>query len=160
MKKILIILGIILVIVAGIIIFANINKNSEDISIDINALGNQLLEAPIFEDSLETVDKDMILNKYNLDSSKVKNIVSYVGTGATAEEILILEMNSKDDVKQTKNNLKEVIEERKADFESYLPKEVYKLENYNLEEYGNYLVLCISNDSNQANDIIKQYIIK
>ena len=33
-----------------------------------------------------------------------------------------------------------------------------KLENYNLEVYGNYLILCISNDANQANDIIKQYI--
>ena len=100
----------------------------------------------------------MILSKYNLDSSKVKNIVSYVGTGATAEEILILEMNSKDDVKQAKINIEDEIEERKADFESYLPKEVYKLENYNVEEYGNYLILCISNDTNQANDIIKQYI--
>ena len=49
----------------------------------------------------------MILSKYNLDSSKVKNIVSYVGTGATAEEILILEMNSKDDVKQAKINIED-----------------------------------------------------
>ena len=158
MRKFLIIIGIVLLIIVGTIISANICVNSEDISLDINALGNKLLEAPIFEDSLETVDKDMILSKYNLDSSKVKNIVSYVGTGATAEEILILEMNSKDDVKQAKINIEDEIEERKADFESYLPKEVYKLENYNLEVYGNYLILCISNDANQANDIIKQYI--
>ncbi len=158
MRKLLIVIGIVIVIILGTIISANICVNSEDIYIDMKGLANSLIEARIFEDSLEPVDKDMILNKYNLDSSKVKDLVSYVGTGATAEEILILEMNSKDDLRQAKINIEDEIEERKADFASYLPKEVYKLENYSLENYGNYLILCISNDTNKANDIIKQYI--
>ena len=50
------------------------------------------------------------------------------------------------------------IDERKIDFENYLPKEVFKLENYNLESNGNYIILCISNDSDKANEIIRKNI--
>lgn len=159
MKKILCIIGIVIVLIFGTLIIKELNKdNNKDININIDVLANKLKESYIFEDSLDQIDKDMVINKYNLDSNKIKNLVSYVGTGATAEEILIIEFYNDEDVEQAKDKIEEVLEERKKDFANYLPKEVSKLENHNLERYGKYLILCISNDSNQANKIIKQYV--
>ena len=93
-----------------------------------------------------------------MNAEKIKNVDAYVGTGATAEEILIMELLDKKDISETKKIMETQIEERKLDFQDYLPKEVFKLENYILESKGNYIVLCISNDSDKAKEIINKNI--
>ncbi len=162
MKKsiiIIAIIAIILIIFIGIqMIFKDANKN---INIDMQKLTDELINAQIFEDDLSSIDRESIIKKYSFNSEKIKNISSSVGTGATAEEILIIELVDKKDVKDVKE-LKEIIEkkieERKADFQDYLPKEVSKLENYNLECKGNYIILCISNNYDKAKEVINKHI--
>ena len=78
--------------------------------------------------------------------------------GATAEEILLLEVFNREDTGEILNIIKEKLEERKQDFQNYLPKEVFKLENYYLKSVNNYIILCISNDEKQAEKIINKYI--
>ena len=159
MKKILFIIVIVVVLIFGILIIKKLNTdNNVDIDINIDILANNLKESNIFEDELDQIDKDMVINKYSLDSQKIKNLISYAGTGATAEEILVIEFYNDEDCEQAKDKIEESLEERNKDFANYLPKEVSKIANHNLETYGKYLILCISNDSNQANKIIKQYV--
>lgn len=150
--KIAIIVLIIIIFLIGLkFIFANINKN---VDIDMQKLAEDLINAQIFEDDLSQIDKETTLKKYNFDNQKIKDINSYVGTGATAEEILTIELLDKRDIDEVKNIIETKIEERKADFQNYLPKEVYKIENYNLETKGNYIIMCISNDYDKAKEII------
>lgn len=156
MRKLIVIIPI--VIIAFVILEIIYLNTDKDINIDIQKLGEELVNSKIFEDSLSQVDKDSIIKKYNFDSQKIKDINSYVGTGATAEEILIIELIKKDDKNVITENIKTKIQERKQDFENYLPKEVFKLENYNLESKGNYIILCISNDFDKAKEIIDKYI--
>ncbi len=156
MRKLIVIIPI--VIIAFVILEIIYLNTDKDINIDIQKLGEELVNSKIFEDSLSQVDKDSIIKKYNFDSQKIKDINSYVGTGATAEEILIIELIKKDDKNVITENIKTKIQERKQDFENYLPKEVFKLENYNLESKENYIILCISNDFDKAKEIIDKYI--
>lgn len=149
---------IILIILVIIIIAANIMFTKQDVNINIQELANQLSNAPIFEDSLSQIDRDVIIKEYDLDNEKIKNIISYEGTGATSEKILIIELVDKKDINEIKKKLETKIEERKIDFENYLSKEVFKLDNYNLENRENYVILCVSNDCDKAKEIINQYI--
>ena len=156
MKKSIVIIAIILIVVIGIqMIFTNTNKN---ININMQKLTDELINAQIFDDDLSLIDRDSIIKKYSFNSEKIKNINSYVGTGATAEEILIVELVDKNDIKETKETIQKKIEERKQDFQNYLPKEVSKLENYNLECEGNYIILCISNNYDKAKEVINKHI--
>lgn len=156
MKKSIVIITIVLIVVIGIqIIFTNANKN---IIIDNQKLIDELINAQIFEDDLSSIDRDSIIKKYNFSSEKIKNINSSVGTGATAEEILIIELVDKKDIKEVKEIIENNIDERKKDFQDYLPKEVSKLENYYLEAKGNYIILCISNNYDKAKDVINKHI--
>ena len=148
------IIGIILVVIIVLGINFVFTNKDENLQIDMQKLSEELINSQIFEDDLSQVDKDTIIKKYNFTSEKIKDITSYVGTGATAEEILILEMIDKNDIEETEKIIETKIEERKADFQNYLPKEVFKLENYNLDNKGNYIILCISNDYSKAKDII------
>ncbi len=154
MNKKILIIGIILVVIIVLGINFVFTDKDENLQIDMQKLSEELINSQIFEDDLSQVDKDTIIKKYNFTSEKIKDITSYVGTGATAEEILILEMIDKNDIEETEKIIETKIEERKADFQNYLPKEVFKLENYNLDNKGNYIILCISNDYSKAKDII------
>ena len=156
-KKILIAILIVLLTIIIFIGIAFIPKET-NIQIDIQKLANELINSQIFEDNLSVIDNESIIKKYNFDINKIKDINSYVGTGATAEEILIIELKDKAYINEAKKIIETKIDERKIDFENYLPKEVFKLENYNLESNGNYIILCISNDSDKANEIIRKNI--
>lgn len=159
MKKKIVIIGIILIIIIiGVCIKFVFSDTNTEITLDMPKLAEELINAQIFEDQLNEVDKESIIKKYNLNAEKIKNVDAYVGTGATAEEILIMELLDKEDISETKKIMETQIEERKLDFQDYLPKEVFKLENYILESKGNYIVLCISNDSDKAKEIINKNI--
>lgn len=158
MKKIfLIIFTIFLIIIIGIVASINVFKENK-ITLDMQKLALDLINQSIFEDDLSEIDRDSIVKKYNFPNDKIKNIISYMGSGATAEEILLLEVFNREDTGEILNIIKEKLEERKQDFQNYLPKEVFKLENYYLKSVNNYIILCISNDEKQAEKIINKYI--
>lgn len=159
MKKIIILLLIILIAFVGIeIIIMNTKDSNKDISIDMQKLAEDLITAEIFEDDLSIIDEDSIIKKYNFNKEDLKNIISYVGTGATVEEILIIEVSDKNKINEFKKIIETKIEELKINFQSYLPKEVFKLENCNLITKDNYIILCISNNEEKAKEIINNYI--
>lgn len=155
MKKNVIIIAIVVIIAIVIkIVAVNMDKN---VNIDMQKLAEELNNEKIFEDNLSQIDRDTIIKRYNFNSEKIKNINSYVGTGATAEEILIIELVDKKDRNEIEKIIETKLEERKADFQTYLPEEVFKLENYNLESKGNYIILCVSNDYDKAKEIINKH---
>ena len=154
-EKILIIVIILLIIIFTVIGVTFIDSN-KDRQINPQTLIEELINSSIFEDNLSQIDKETIIKKYEFNNEKIKNIYSYMGTGATAEEILIVELYNSDDIKEFENIIEQKIEERKLDFQNYLPDEVFKLENYNLENVGNYIILCISNDYSKAQNIISK----
>ena len=151
------IIAIIIIIIGITFVFKNKDTN-RNINLDMQKLAQELINSQIFEDSLSKIDRESIIKKYDFNNEKIKDINSYVGTGATAEEILIIELLDKNDIDATKKIIQEKIAERKIDFQNYLPKEVFKLENYNLESKGNYIILCISNNYDKANEIINKAI--
>ncbi len=160
-RKVLISIIVIVAIVAivaivGVIVLVN-NRNS-NIQIDIEELSTQIIESGSFSDELAKVDSQMVMNDYSFTSDEIKAIVSYQGSGATSEELVILEVNDKSFLSSVKNKVNTRLDERKEAFESYLPAEVFKIDNSLLEVKGNYLIMCISNDSNKVNEVINNYI--
>lgn len=158
MKKSIIIIVLFVIILIVIIFAVKMIPKEQNINMNIQELAKELSSALIYEDNLSEIDKDSIIKKYNFNEQKIKNIVSYVGTGATAEEILIIELLDKKDIEETKQIIETKIDERKSDFQNYLPKEVSKLENYYLISKGNYIILCISNNYDKADEIIMKYM--
>ena len=159
MKKVIYIIGIILVIIVGLIFYMNTGKKeNKDVTINIADLASKMKEQDLFEDTLEEIDKDAIIKNYGFDGNKIKNIVSYVGTGATAEEILVVELNNKSDLNEINNQITQRISERKEAFANYLPQEVYKLENPTLKVTNNYIILSVCKDSEKMNSFIEDYL--
>ena len=156
-KKVLICISLIIIlIIIGIIIF--LNMKNENIQINIEELSEEIFKSESFEDELIKVDSEMVMNNYGFTNEEIKQLISYQGSGATSEEILVLEANDKSKLNNIKEKINVRLAERKEVFESYLPKEVYKIDNNILSIKGNYVILCISNDTNKVNTIINNYL--
>lgn len=158
MKKISLIIIIALIIIASIFLAINFNNKQNIIEINIEELGKKISESGAFQDEIAKVDKEIVYKAYGFDDNLIKEIVSYQGSGATSEEILILQVNEKENLNEVKEMINNRIEERKEIFASYLPKEVYKLENNIFRVYNNYIIMCISNDNEKVDEIINQII--
>ena len=157
-KKFLIIMVTILIIVVIIGVIYFLNNKKEDVKINIEELSSKIIESGAFEDTLEKVDSTMTINNYNFMESQIKEILSYQGSGATSEEIVIIQVKEKSGIKTIKEKINIRLEERKEAFASYLPKEVYKIENNVLMVKGDYVILSISNDTKKVSDVINKYI--
>lgn len=156
-KKIFIFVVIALIVIVGVgIIF--LNKNNKNIQINTKDLASKIIEAGVFEDELVEANSEMIMSDYNFTTDEVEEFVSYQGSGATSEEIVILKVKEKSNLNNIKNKIEDRLEERKEAFESYLPEEVGKIDNKVFRVEGNYVILCISNDTNKVNTLINDYI--
>ena len=157
-KKILVIvvLLIVLVVIIGVI-FLGSSKN-KNVQINIDELADKIATSGAFEDQLIKADSEMVIKDYGFTNDEIKELVSYQGSGATSEEIVVLQVYDKSNLNTVKEKINTRIDERKEAFASYLPKEVFKIENNVLKIQGNYVILCISNDSKKVSDVINNYI--
>lgn len=155
-KKIAIVIVIVLIIIAvlGIII----NNSNKSIQINIEDLATKIAESGAFEDEIAKIDSEMIMSDYNITTDEVEGFVSYQGSGATSEEIVILKVKDKSNLNDVKDKINSRIQERKQAFQSYLPEEVGKIDNNILRVEGNYIIFCVSNDSSKVNQVINDYV--
>lgn len=158
MKKKIWILLIIVVIIAIVLGIVFIQKNKKDIQINIQDLANRIVGSASFEDQLAQADSEMVMDDYNFSSDEINDLVSYQGSGATSEELVILQVKDKSKINSVKEKINTRLSERREAFGSYLPKEVGKIDNNILRVEGNYIILCIANDTNTVNKIINEYI--
>ena len=154
MKICLIIL--LIIIIVAVIIF--LQKNEENIQINIEGLAEEIAKSSAFEDQLEKVDSEMTMQDYNFSTDEVAQLVSYQGSGASSEEIVILQVKEKSNINSVKDKINTRLDERKEAFESYLPEEVGKIDNSILRVEGNYIILCVAKDANTVNNVINEYI--
>lgn len=158
MKKKIWILLIIVAIIAIVLGIVFIQKNKKDIQINIQDLANRIVGSASFEDQLAQADSEMVMNDYTFTSDEINDLVSYQGSGATSEELVILQVKDKSKINSVKEKINTRLSERREAFGSYLPKEVGKIDNNILRVEGNYIILCIANDTNTVNKIINEYI--
>lgn len=157
-KKVLIIGIIILIVVIVIGGYLFLNKQDENIQINIEELATQISQSGSFEDSIAKVDDEIVMEAYGFSNEEINEIVSYQGSGATSEELVILQATDKSQLNSIKDKISNRLTERKEAFESYLPEEVFKIDDHLLDIKGNYVILCISNDSSKVEEVINNYI--
>ena len=131
-------------------------EETEKEAVAAKAVADAILNGGDFKDNLAEVDKAMALTRlYALDPEQVEESMFYTNSQATAEEIAVIKVKSEDYVQAVKAAYETRIADQKTACESYLPDEMPKLEAAVIYEKGKYVVLCVSNDSDKALEIIK-----
>lgn len=142
MKKILSLMLAMLMLISFSACESDGNGDDSDSDAVVDATADEIASAIIskvsFTDTLSAVDSEVAEKLFSVDEG-VK-ITAYCGSGALAEEIVIIE--------STKPAVKEMFEAYREKqigiFEKYNTDEVAKLEKAYIEVFGNYTVYCVS----------------
>ena len=131
-----------------------VETSKEDVS--VKTVADAILNGGDFKDNLAEVDTTMALTRlYSLDPEQIEESMFYTNSQATAEEIAVIKVKSEEYVQAVKEAYETRIADQKTACESYLPDEMPKLEAAVIYENGKYVVLCVSNDSDKALEIIQ-----
>ena len=149
MKKISILLTLIM-----IVLVAAGCSSSQSVTLDVQQTADKLSQEVSFQDQLTSLDQDAALKLYDLTADDVQAVALYVGTGATAEEISVWQGKDANAAKNIPNAVNTRIENQKESFVDYNPEEMPKLENPIVVAKGNYVVLCLSGDNDNAKKVI------
>lgn len=134
------------------------SDSQEIIQPDVNTLSGKLTEKVEFEDSVEEISLERALKHYGIDSNVVKDGVVRMSTGATAEELAVFEGVSATGATTILDTLSARRDDRVRMYIKDSPEEVARLDNAVLYLHDNFVVYVVSDDSDSALSIVKEYL--
>ena len=147
-------------IIAGVIFACMLsgcaaNKENAELPGDAKGIAADILQKVSFSDELYEISSETAHKLYEIDE-KIK-CVCYTSTGATAEELAVFELPEDVNAEELLDSLKARAENLAALYASYLPDEVYKLENSIMTSIGRFVVLCVTADTENAQRVVEGY---
>lgn len=155
MKKIALILMAVMIMCVGC--GGNGSSSEKKHSFDAATLADELKNEIEYEDELNEGNDTIFFRKYNVSEDLVASQKTYFSTNATTEEISVIECKDEKAAEEVKKALEQRVEEQKQTFESYAPEEVARLDKAVIRILGKYAVLCVTADTDKANEIIDKY---
>ena len=126
--------------------------SSSPVSVDTAALTTSLTSDISYDNELSELSEDDITNYVTVEDG-VKGVM-YMRSGSTAEEVAVFTAPDEATASTMKNNVQEFLNDQKTSFEDYIPEEAQRIDDAVLVVKGNYVILCVSGDSDKAQEII------
>ena len=122
--------------------------------IDAAALAGSLVNEITYEDKLESVDADTI--SMYIEVPENTEAIMYMGSGSTAEEVAVFTSKDAETAGETLKKVQEHLDDQTASFKAYKAEEAKRVEDAVLKQEGKYVILCVSGDTDKANEIIEK----
>ena len=129
---------------------------SKEVSVDIDKLSGDLLET-VTTDVLSQTASEMVPSIYYLNADDIASSIAYASSGATACEIAVIQSKDSKNTGEVEKNLQSRVDSQSDLYASYNEGEVAKLDKAIIKSAGSYTVLCVCDDPDQAEDILKDY---
>ena len=129
----------------------------EKATLDVTAVSGRLLEEITYQDELTAIDLDTAAMIFNFSEAEIINSAIFESSGATAEEIVVLECASAEDADTAKAALEARVADQKESFTDYVPQELVKLDKAVIVKDGVYAILSVSDEPDKAAEIIRAY---
>ena len=144
--------GLLAVLTAGVLLLAGCGGEAK--TIDAQALAKSLATEIKYDDTLKELTADEI--SMLVDLPEDVDSVMYDGSGSTAEEVGVFTAKDSNQAKETMEDVQKYLDDQADSFQDYVPEETKRIGNAVLEQKNQYVVLCVSGDSDQAKEIIEK----
>ncbi len=148
--------GVLCAVSAAVMLTSCGAKTDETVSIEIDALAEDLLET-VTSDSLSETASSLIASIYYLDEDAIASSVAYASSGATSCEIAVIESADEDDVTEVEEKLRTRVDNQEQLYATYNESEADRLDSAIIKSAGAYTVLCVCDDTDAAEEILQSY---
>ncbi len=135
------------------------NGKKEKKKVTAQDIAETLLSKISFDSQLERMDPAIAQTMIAVTSEETK-ISLYTGEGTSSDELLILEAVDADAAEAELGNVQKHLGEMQTSFEDYLPKEAKKIDDAVILQVGNYVIACVTSDTENAREAINRIQIE
>lgn len=132
------------------------DQNNAQTPFDPAADATALLETSAFSETLMEIDKETACTLYGIDGGTVTASAFYGSTGATAEELAILTLDSEDSAAAAVKALEQRVSDRKEALADYQPQEIDKLNGAIVSQRGSSVMLVVASDYSPVNTMLEK----
>lgn len=129
-------------------------KKSNDVTVDIKKLSSDL-QATITSGDVAEVSSDILASTYFLDMEKVEESTAALNSGANGCEVAVVKCKDSAYVSEVEELFKTRAKNQSELFADYNAPEAAKLDAAIIKSAGNYVVLCVTDDTAKAEEILK-----
>lgn len=148
-------LSVLLLAAFMMLILTACGENTKDITVDVTKLCDDL-KATVTSGELATVSADLQSSTYFFELAKVEESAAALSSGASACEVAIVKCKESSYVSEVKELFETRVKNQSALFADYNAPEVAKLDAALIKTSGNYVVLCVTDDTKKAEEILKE----
>ena len=131
-------------------------KKSKEITVDVKALADSLNSQTVTSDALTLQEEPgMLTTIYLLEADTLKAGASYMSSGATANEVAVLEFGDASQAEKAKSALEQRVKAQSDLYATYNADEVGRLDKAVIKTAGKYAVLCVCDDTEKAESLLK-----
>lgn len=132
-------------------------SKNETKDVDVEALAAELAGKVKFEsDEMRKMSAEDLTNY--LDVPQGAQTAFYMGDGMTMEEIIVVKCADDKGAAALKSAIETLLVNQIDSVRQYHPEAVPRLENPVLTQKGAYVVLCVTDDAETAEKIVKEYL--
>lgn len=128
----------------------------KEVSVDTAKLASELLTT-VTSDTLSETASDMLPSIYFFEASDIAEGVAYASSGATACEVAVVKSTDAKNTANVEKLFQTRVDNQSSLYASYNQGEVEKLDAAIIKSAGAYTVLCVCDDTDKANEILKGY---
>lgn len=120
--------------------------------IDTAALAQRLVSEVTYTEELNEDD----VENYFFTLEEGVTGIAYMSAGFSGEEVVVFTAPDEETAVSTKETVEAFLTEQSTTMAPYAPDAVGRIENAVLVQEGKYVILCVSEDSEKAEEIIKE----
>ena len=128
----------------------------KEVTVDTAKLATEL-QAAVTSDTLSETASDMLPSIYFFEADDIAEGVAYASSGATACEIAVVKSTDSKNTSNVEKLFQTRVDNQSSLYASYNQGEVEKLDAAIIKSAGAYTVLCVCDDVDKANEILKEY---
>lgn len=128
----------------------------KEVTVDETKLAKALLET-VTSDSLSETAEDMLSSIYFFEDGTIESGIAYTSSGATACEVVVVKSKEEKNTSNVEKLFQTRVDNQSSLYASYNAGEVEKLDKAIIKSAGAYTVLCVCDDVDQANEVLKEY---
>lgn len=131
-------------------------ENADRLKNNTGELAKELLKT-VSSDKLTEIASDMLSSIYFFEDGTIEEGTAYASSGVTSCEIAVVQSTDAEKTADVEKLFQTRVNNQSDLYASYNEAEVARLEEAIIKSAGVYTVLCITDDVDKANEILKEY---
>lgn len=128
----------------------------ETAEIDVHAVMADMLETAPIAEAMELTEEDM-LNFYGISADQMEDFAAVnCAMGIEADELVLVKAVDEDSAEEIESLLQQRLENRKSEFQTYIPEEYEVLCQGSVQRDGKYVCLIVSPQAEELEEIYSE----